>query len=184
MGFKEAVKTCMSKYATFSGRARRSEFWWFDLFVFLDQLPFQIAFFVLYVVAIFPAVQAAGPEGDVETADVSVVPLVIGVGLLGLAILVLLLPSYAVWVRRLHDMGQPGLWVLLSFVGLGIVPLIMAFLDTQPGDNQWGPDPKADERNQWANAQYGGPLEQPGPAAPPPGPGHSDPYSAPPPPAQ
>ncbi len=49
-------------------------------------------------------------------------------------------------VRRLHDMGQTGAWVLLGFVGLGIVPLIMCIMDGQPGTNQWGPDPKALER--------------------------------------
>ena len=56
------------------------------------------------------------------------------------------LPSYAATVRRLHDMGQSGMWVLLNFVGLGIVATVMCIMDTQPGTNQWGPDPKAGER--------------------------------------
>jgi hypothetical protein len=43
-------------------------------------------------------------------------------------------------------MGQSGLWVLLNFAGLGIVPIVMCIMDTQSGTNQWGPDPKAGER--------------------------------------
>ena len=62
------------------------------------------------------------------------------------ASLAFILPHYAAQARRLHDMGQSGLWVLLNFAGLGIVATIMCIMDTQPGTNQWGPDPKAGER--------------------------------------
>ncbi|MEF2278572.1 DUF805 domain-containing protein [Deinococcus sp. YIM 134068] len=58
--------------------------------------------------------------------------------------LAVLLPSLAVGVRRLHDTGRPGWWLLIGlvpFVG-GIVLLIFYVLDSQPGSNTWGPNPK------------------------------------------
>ncbi|MFV0633030.1 DUF805 domain-containing protein [Demequina sp.] len=141
MGFGTAVKTGFSKYATFSGRARRSEFWWFQLFLFLVTLPFSVFFLATYVQVVVALVEAEQLGAD---------PLVDGnwamFGLSGLLLLVvslaLLLPTYAVWARRLHDMGQTGHWLWLNLVSLGIVPFIMAFLDSQPGENRWGPNPK------------------------------------------
>jgi len=62
------------------------------------------------------------------------------VGILGLA---LIIPSLAVTVRRLHDTGRSGWWWLISIVPFGsIVLFVFTVLDSQPGDNQWGPNPK------------------------------------------
>jgi len=121
MGFGAAVKSGFSNYATFSGRARRSEFWWWYLFSVLVLLSFGIICVI--------------------------------------ASLALVLPTYAVWARRLHDMGQSGWWLLLSLISLGIVPLIMAFLDSQRFTNQWGADPKANEAGQFPSSP-GGPGYQ------------------------
>lgn len=162
MSFGDAIKSVFSKYATFSGRARRSEYWYFVLFTFL----------VGIVVSFIPFLNAIWP-------------------------LVILLPSLAVSVRRLHDIGKSGwniLWLLLPnllyigyivyFLFAIIVPtfgwdladidagtitkmlleykaslFIMAALelfnfimlivwivwmckDSEPNENKWGPNPK------------------------------------------
>lgn len=80
MGFAEAVKSGLSQYAGFSGRARRSEYWWFQLFFLL-------------VLAV-----AAGVDAAVGTEAV----------LFAVAFLALMLPTLAVSVRRLHDTGRSG----------------------------------------------------------------------------
>jgi uncharacterized membrane protein YhaH (DUF805 family) len=56
-------------------------------------------------------------------------------------IIAFLIPLFAIYVRRLHDIGQPGWWVLLNFVGLNIIPFVMTLLDSQPGYNKYGPNP-------------------------------------------
>ena len=123
MGFGQAVSTCFSKYATFSGRARRSEFWWFALFQFI-------------VLAI-----AAGLDNGFHTTFGNGIPYGWIYSVVALA---LVIPSIAVTVRRLHDTGRSGWWWLLAFVcGIGaIIVLIFCFLDGTPGPNQYGPSPK------------------------------------------
>lgn len=143
MSFGQAVKTCMSKYADFNGRGRRSEFWWFYLFLQLLYLPFIIVATVLYVGGIAASVSASGGD-DLEIGYLA--PALIAYGLLFLVSLVMYIPFLAASARRLHDMGQSGHWLWLNLASLGIVPLIMCIMDTQPYDNQWGPDPKAAER--------------------------------------
>lgn len=109
-------------YLGFTGRAQRSEYWYFQLFNL-------IIFIVLAVIdASFGTLH---PE--------------VGMGLLsGLYWLAVLLPSIAVTVRRLHDTGRSGWWLLLVFVPLigGIIVLVFMLLDSQPGQNQHGPNPK------------------------------------------
>ena len=107
----------LKKYADFSGRARRTEYWMFFLFNF--------------VIAI----------------GVSVVDYVLGTtGILGLLFaLAILIPSIAVGVRRLHDTDRSGWWLLIGFVPLigAIVLIIFLVLDSSPGDNRFGANPKA-----------------------------------------
>lgn len=148
MSFGTAIKACFGKYATFSGRARRSEFWWFYLFLQLVNIPFSIAFFVAYFAALEPVFTAASLGIEPDLGDVDWGPLVGAYALLIAVNLVFTIPYLAVSARRLHDTGQTANWLWLHLVGLGIVPLIMCIFDTQPGANQWGPDPKAAERGQ------------------------------------
>lgn len=114
MSFMDAVKVCLTeKYVNFSDRARRSEYWYFVLFNFLISAAAGIIF----------------GEGGVVT---------------GLISLALLLPGIAVSIRRLHDTGRSGwnlLWVLLPVIGW-IVLIVFYVGDSQPGTNQWGPNPK------------------------------------------
>ena len=122
MDFMTAVRTCFTKYVGFSGRARRSEYWYCALFTFL----------VGIVTSIIDAV--LGTDFDDSTG-----------GLVNsLGSLVLFLPSLAVAVRRLHDIGRSGWWFLLVLIPiLGWIVLLVWFCtDTKRGDNEYGPDPK------------------------------------------
>jgi uncharacterized membrane protein YhaH (DUF805 family) len=121
MSFQDAVRACLTKYADFNGRARRSEYWWFVVFT------------------------------AVVTTVASVADAIIGTrfsstGLIQvLATLALLLPSLAVGVRRLHDVGQSGWSLFLIIIPvLGALILIFAFFSRDSGpDNKYGPSPKA-----------------------------------------
>ncbi|MGW0999456.1 DUF805 domain-containing protein [Streptomyces sp. NPDC002523] len=105
--FIEALK----KYAVFSGRARRSEYWYFFLF-----------YIILY--AVFLGVGLAIK-----------VPALVAIVALGL-----LLPAWGVTVRRLHDTGRSGWWILLGWVPFLL--LIFSCLDSEPGENKYGSNPK------------------------------------------
>tara|TARA_B100000945_G_scaffold72899_1_gene55701 strand:+ start:5943 stop:6413 length:471 start_codon:yes stop_codon:yes gene_type:complete len=126
MGFMDAIKTCITeKYVDFSGRASRSEFWWFQLFMFL----LQMGLFVLQMAALF-----SFPE--IFTA-IYWVTIVVSLGLF--------LPSLSVGVRRLHDIGKSGwyllLVILLSFICIGIILWIVWMLSEGELTNQYGPPP-------------------------------------------
>ncbi|HST49278.1 DUF805 domain-containing protein [Jatrophihabitans sp.] len=128
MSFADAVRSVLSKYVVFSGRARRSEFWWFALFAG-----------ILYIVA-----------GIIDAA--------LGNQVLGLLVgLALLLPSLAVTVRRLHDTGRSGWWILIGLVPFlgAIVLLVFEVQDSQPGTNDYGPSPKAVGADPAYPASYG-----------------------------
>ena len=107
---------CFKKYAEFSGRARRKEYWMFILFNML------VAFGVNIVDAVL------GMEG-VLAAGYS---------------LAALIPAWAVFTRRMHDIGKSGWWWLIGLVPIvgAIVLLVFMCKDSQPGDNAYGPNPK------------------------------------------
>ena len=106
----------LKNYATFSGRARRREYWMFQLINIL----------------IFIGLWLIGAMVDFVVI------------IAGLYMLAMLVPSLAVSVRRLHDTGRSGWWILLNlvpFVG-GIIVLVFMCLDSAPGDNTYGSNPK------------------------------------------
>ncbi len=116
------LEALTKKYATFEGRARRSEYWYFVLF---------------YVLAIVALAIVDGVTGTLNEEA--------GIGLLsGLFVLATFIPTLAVTVRRLHDTDRSGWWVLLEFVPLvgALVVLVFMVLDSQPGANRFGPNPK------------------------------------------
>lgn len=148
LSFGEAIKACFGKYATFSGRARRSEFWWFYL---LSSIPgWAISGVVQWKLAKVSELTSqltldnyATIQEQAESVDAIFYPVAIVMGLLSLA---MLLPMLAVYVRRLHDVGKSGhmLWCfLLCGIG-GLIPFIMCIGDGQRGDNKYGADPKAE----------------------------------------
>ena len=110
------------KYAVFEGRARRKEYWFFQLFNVL----------AIIVLAVLDAtLENTGPATDF-----------LGV-LSGLYILASFLPGLAVLVRRLHDTNRSGWFSLLGFIPLvGLIVLIFVIEDGTPGPNKYGPDPK------------------------------------------
>ena len=111
------------KYAVFSGRARRKEFWFFYLFV-------MIAYILLAIV-----------DGISGTLD----PMTGRLGLFsGIFWLGSTLPAIAVSVRRLHDTDRSGWWLLLGLIPLigGIVLYVFLCLDSSPGQNRFGANPK------------------------------------------
>ena len=112
--------TALKKYAVFSGRARRKEYW---LFILLSWL--------LYIAAGI----LDGLEGTAEESSELWETLVT---------LALLVPGLAVTIRRLHDIGKSGWWLLLWLVPIiGVIVLfVFSLMDSQPGDNQYGPNPK------------------------------------------
>jgi uncharacterized membrane protein YhaH (DUF805 family) len=115
MGFPDAVRSALTQYVGFSGRARRSEYWWFALFNVI----------LSFVASLLDAAIGA-----------SIFGLIVGLGLL--------LPSRAVGVRRLHDINRSGWWLLLGLIPLvGAIILIVWFCqDSDRGPNQYGDSPK------------------------------------------
>jgi uncharacterized membrane protein YhaH (DUF805 family) len=100
---------CLQKYAEFQGRARRKEYWFFVLFNFI----FAVA--------------------------ASIIDNITGIGLLyTIYVLATLIPAIAAGVRRMHDVGKSGWFILIP-----IYNLVLALTEGDRGDNQYGPDPKA-----------------------------------------
>lgn len=117
MNFQEAISSGLRNYATFSGRAARSEYWYWTLFTILVGAAAAIL-----DAAFFPHLDARPIHS--------------------LASLVLFLPGLAVSVRRLHDLDRTGWWVLIVLTVIGILLLLIFFcLRGTPGPNRYGEDP-------------------------------------------
>jgi uncharacterized membrane protein YhaH (DUF805 family) len=137
MGFTESVRTVLTKkYVTFSGRASRSEYWWFQL-LYAVVLTVLAALFFIVVEA------EAGPD---ESGSTSVILLAI----LALFFLATFLPQAALHVRRFHDLDISG-WLYLAAIILSLVPyigravgigiLVVSSRKGTAGPNKYGPDP-------------------------------------------
>ena len=127
MSFTTAIKSFWSHYATFKGRARRSEYWFIQLFLVLTNLAVA-------------AIDLALMNGDVDRFIANG-----GGGIVGLVwILVTIVPALAVLVRRLHDTGKSGWWILIGlvpFVGT-VVLFVFTVLSSDSGENRFGESPK------------------------------------------
>ncbi|WP_428682568.1 DUF805 domain-containing protein [Sphingopyxis sp.] len=117
------------RYADFSGRSQRMEYWMFALF------------YVLVIGALFVFAMALGSNPGEELTGAEGFFLLLA----GLFVLGSIIPSIAVTVRRLHDQDKSGWLYLISFIPYigGLVLLIFMCIDGTPGPNQYGPDPKA-----------------------------------------
>ena len=120
MTFPDAIRTCFNKYITFSGRASRPEYWYFILFLFVGGIAAGLVDAIVFGVE----------EDSGELLSI-------------LFSLATFLPSLAVGVRRLHDIGRSGWWLLIGLVPLiGAIVLIVWFATkSQDGANDHGPDP-------------------------------------------
>ena len=116
MSLPDAVRTCLTKYVDFSGRARRSEYW-----------RFAQSIFIVYIVA---SILGRAIHAGAILAD--------------LVALGLFLPSLAVAVRRLHDTNRSGWFYLISFIPLvgAIILIVFMCQDSASGPNRYGPSPK------------------------------------------
>lgn len=117
----------LKKYADFQGRARRSEFWLFALFILILDVVYMA---VLGVAGGF----ATEPSGAAMAV----------IGVFSLLFLGLIIPSLAVTFRRLHDTNRSAWWILISFIPLvgSIALLVFYVLPGTDGPNKFGPDPK------------------------------------------
>ena len=115
MTFGEAVRSGFDHYTKFDGRASRPAFWWWFLFGILVGIGASIIDAIL------------GTWGLVN----------------GLVALALLLPNLSVAIRRLHDTGHTGWWVLIGLIPIiGFIVLLIFYLrESDPGENQYGPPP-------------------------------------------
>lgn len=159
---------CFRQYADFDGRARRKEFWWFTLINF-------VIMFALTIGWTAPIFNMAVDSGDVPSPDETELLLVMAKSpclyILFIYYLAILIPSIAVTVRRLHDMGRSGYWAffvystsicsalgssfqatnailytsitLISLV-ITIISLVWLFTNSNYGPNKWGLNPKGE----------------------------------------
>ena len=115
MNLQEAVRSVLTQYAGFSGRARRSEYWFWTLAVLIGAI----------VTTIVDSVLSTTP----------IITLVFD--------LAILLPGLAVAVRRLHDISKSGWFILLALIPIvGAIILIVWFVGDSHPDNEYGPNPK------------------------------------------
>ena len=111
MGFTEAIRSGFSNYVNFSGRAPRSEYWYWALFAFLVSIGADIIDYLLFQGANTPIAYIAS--------------------------LALLLPGIAVSVRRLHDIDRTGWWLLIVFTVIGI--FVLVYWDLREGHDRTEP---------------------------------------------
>lgn len=107
----------LKKYADFNGRARRKEYWMFVLFYVLISIPIGLVDEMLF---------------DVSSGGTGILGLITSFGLF--------IPSFAVTVRRMHDVGKSGWYCIIP-----IYNIILALTEGDKGPNEYGPDPKNPE---------------------------------------
>jgi len=118
MNIQTSIKTCFNKYATFSGRASRSEYWFFCLFGILGGI---IALIIDEMILGYSMESAYTPINSIFS-------------------LVLIIPSIAVTCRRLHDVNKSGWWQLLWLTVIGGILLIIWFAtEGEKKKNRFGP---------------------------------------------
>ena len=121
MNFPAAVSTCFTKYVSFGGRARRSEYWYFTLFLVIASICLSILDVALFLL---------GWSFSIALSTVFSIAT--------------FLPSLAVSARRLHDIGRSAWWLLLILTVIGVILLIIwACQKSDDEENRFGPNPMA-----------------------------------------
>lgn len=165
----------LKRYAEFSGRSRRMEYWMFQLFMILV----YVVLMVLMMMVGGGALMSGGDPNALAAAGGAV--MIIG-GIYFLFALVMFIPNLAVSIRRLHDTNRSGWWILaplagyvlvligaamaasspdnpgiggvlsliglVAVIGLGLTLLVFMFLEGTRGPNNYGPDPKGEALDQ------------------------------------
>jgi uncharacterized membrane protein YhaH (DUF805 family) len=127
MSFGTALRAFWSNYRNFKGRARRSEYWFIQLFLVATNLAVAV-------------IDLALMDGDVDRFIANG-----GGGIVGLIwIIATIVPALAVLIRRLHDTNRSGWWALIGFVPIigTIAILIFTVTDSTQGENRYGASPK------------------------------------------
>lgn len=125
-------RTAWGKYADFSGRSRRREYWYFGLF---NGVAFIVLYLFIGLLGGFGGFNGSAPSATAVPAYI----------LFALYYLAVIVPSLAVTVRRLHDIDKSAWWLLINLIPFGIGGiwfLILMCTDSTPGANQWGANPK------------------------------------------
>ena len=121
MNMKEAVVSVLTNWNNFSGRACRSEFWYFVLATFLVSMIISI-------------IEIATGMVDIESAEIGILSIIFA--------LLLFVPSLSVTARRLQDRGWSGWWQLLYLTIVGIlVIIVLNILPAKEDENKWGRNP-------------------------------------------
>ena len=121
MTFTDSIKSCLNKYATFRGRAPRSEYWGFWAFCILTEIAAMIVFGLIgYLCGKGIGMLIAGYIGAF------------------LASLMLFLPMLSVFVRRLHDTNHSGWWYFIALTIVGSIWLLVLLLTDSDEENQYG----------------------------------------------
>ncbi len=130
MEFMPAVKKCMRDWITFSGRAPRSEYWWFTLFNVIVSFVAQLG-----LVALGAVLSQAGGFGSIIMAVISIAALVF--------LVFLAIAGISAVVRRLHDKDKSGWWYWIALVPIvGVILLLVWFCQRGTvGPNRFGEDP-------------------------------------------
>ena len=146
LNFREAITISFKKYCTFSGRARRSEFWLLTLFASIIMSFLLIIFYIFFIIAFANSYKkhdnsyTGRYESDNDSFTGYLIFLII---FIVIAEIVFLFPLISAGVRRLHDTGRSGCYYLLSFIPFGNIILLVFFVeDSHQNANEYGPSPK------------------------------------------
>jgi len=139
------LDTLKQRYAQFDGRASRSEFWYYTLFYIIGSILVGFVdslFGTSYTYEMATNTMATGNTEVAAAAFTQSIGYLSAIYSLGL-----LIPSFAVSIRRLHDIGKSGWWLLLGMIPfvnfIGIFVLLYFYVqDSQPGENAYGENPK------------------------------------------
>lgn len=138
MSFTSAIKQCYQKAFTLRGRASRSEYWFFCLYLL-------ILCFVLVTIMV-------ALDCNLQDNDSGLVPNLKGLSILlsGITLFIHIVPMFSVTLRRLHDGNMPGWLLLLSIIPVGnLILFIFMLLPSTPGGNPYGPNSHDEEQKKY-----------------------------------
>ena len=155
VSFKESIKNSFSKYCSFKGRVRRSEFWPFYFFILLIILIPTLTFILVCLKDIKKAIKSItylnkhhhddddDDDDDDDEKFLRFWPLIV-LGILILIDLILSFPLIPLCARRLHDVGKSGCYLFLGLIPVAGIIAIFIFCaeDSQVNSNEYGPSPK------------------------------------------